>query len=93
MSMSTHAFGIREPDETFQKMLTAYRACQEAGVPVPEEVAKFFDWGTPDPRGLCISLRDKVVKGVDSDRLADIWTIALADLPQGITHIQFENSY
>ena len=41
--------GFKPPDEKWQKMAEAYRACEAAGVRIPPEVEGFFENGAPDP--------------------------------------------
>lgn len=56
MGMSTHVIGFKPPDEKFHKMLAAYRACEEAGVPIPKSVSDFFKGESPDEAGVRVDL-------------------------------------
>ena len=56
MGMSTHIIGFKPLDEKFHKMLAAYRACKEAGVPVPKTVSDFFKDEPPDEAGVSVHL-------------------------------------
>ena len=52
MSMSTHVIGFKPADEKWLKMKAVHDACTSAGLPVPDEVTRFFDWRKPDEAGV-----------------------------------------
>lgn len=56
MGMSTHIAGFVPPDATWKKMREVHDACGAAGIDVPEEVKKFFNYETPDSSGVRIDL-------------------------------------
>lgn len=91
MGLTTHVEGFRPPDETFDKMLAAYRACEAADVAVPDPVDDFFDGSPPDPRGVSVDVNNAVSKGPeDTD---DSHEVDLKKLPAGVTVIRFTNSW
>jgi hypothetical protein len=58
MGATTCVIGFKPPDEKFKKMLEAYRACELAGIKIPDEVRKFFNDEPPDPTGVKVELRN-----------------------------------
>ena len=91
MGMSTHAIGIRPPDERFQKMLEVHRSCRDAGIALPDEVAEFFDDAEPDPKGVHVEITaattphtDEAVEGLDID---------ISTLPPGVKIVRVYNSW
>jgi hypothetical protein len=56
MGMSTSLTGFRPPDDDFKKMLAAYRACEAAGIAVPDKVMAFFNGERPDEAGVAVNL-------------------------------------
>lgn len=60
MGMSTHVVGIVPADEKYKAMLDVYRACEKAGIPIPEEVEAFFEGKKPDLKGILINLTGPV---------------------------------
>lgn len=56
MSMSMHVEGVRPGDEKWRQMKAVYDACEAAGVDIPDEVSKFFDYGSPDEKGVVLEL-------------------------------------
>lgn len=96
MSHSMHIEGFRPPDAKFKKMLTAYNACEAAGVDAPEEVIDFFNGETPDPAGVSIDLAErKFGKAVQEyhAEMQDGYEVNLDELPDDIRVIRFVNSY
>jgi hypothetical protein len=51
MSMSMHCFAVKPSDDNYRRKAEAYRACEAAGISIPDELAKFFDHRRPDPTG------------------------------------------
>lgn len=91
MSMSTHCYGIRPPDEKWKQMKAVYDACIVAGTSIPREVDLFFDGERPDDAGVVVILdrlttehREEMVNGLQLD---------LAKLPSDIKYIRFVNVY
>ncbi len=91
MSVSTHVYGIRPPDDTWRRMKAIWDACQAANIDPPEEVADFFDETSPDPAGVIVAL-DTVAREWRDD-MKDGFEIDLADLPAGVKTLRFVNSY
>jgi hypothetical protein len=89
MGMSTHVMGFRPPNEKWKKMKKIWDSCQEAGVPVPKEVAKFFDDCEPDPAGVEVEIKTHTYR----DESRDGYEVHLAEIPKDVTLIRFFNSY
>lgn len=85
MSMSMHVVGFRLPDERWHKMKTVYDACEAAGIEVPSEVEDFFGGKAPDPKGIEVELEPEEYEGSFAEGLE----IALANVPENVTHIRF----
>lgn len=56
MSTSIHVIGFKPPDKIWENMKKIWFACEEAGVGVPEEVAKYFNYEKPDPFGVEVQI-------------------------------------
>jgi hypothetical protein len=96
MSRSTYVHGFIPPDDRFQKMLGVYRACEKAGVPIPEEVEDFFNGEPPDEAGVKISLTcgstyKNAVKEYNDDDTQG-YEVDLTQLPKDIKILRFLNS-
>jgi hypothetical protein len=97
MSMSTHVVGFAPPDETWLKMKSVWDACEAAGVTVPENVSKFFNYERPDAAGVCIELDHyktphECLKKYRADS-QEGFEIDISKLPPQIKTIRFFNSY
>jgi hypothetical protein len=51
MSMSMHCEAVKPADENYKRKAEAYRACEAAGIGIPDELLKFFDDEPPDATG------------------------------------------
>jgi hypothetical protein len=91
MGMSTHVIGFRPPDEKWRKMKAVWDACADAGTSPPKEVSEFFQWTTPDPRGVEVDLRACSTKFNDDSR--DGIEIDVNKLPKDVTIIRFYNAF
>lgn len=96
MGMSTHIVGFRPPDEQFKNMLSAYKACEAAGIDPPEKVVKFFNHVTPDEAGVEINLQypklHPCVKKWKSED-GDGFEINVTKLPEGLKILRVYNSW
>ncbi len=95
MSMSTGITGYRPKDAEWEKKKSAFQACQDAGIPIPEKLYEFFNGCDPvkeDLHSLEIPIEQAVrqVKGVD---MRNIWEVDITKLPAGVRFIRFINSY
>lgn len=93
MGMSTHVFGVRQPDEKWLSMKRVWDVCTEAGVVLPEEVEKFFNGEPPDQTGITIDLEkyECVANFKTSYQIG--FEVEIAKLPENITHIRFYNAW
>jgi hypothetical protein len=96
MGMSTHVIAFKPPDEKWQKMKRVYDTCTEAGVGVPDEVDKFFNYDRPDTKGVEISegvLTDcGALKEWDENSRSG-FEVDVTKLPKDVTIIRFYNSW
>lgn len=90
--MSTYAVGIVPPDETYERMKNAYRACKIAGVPVPARVADFFGGADPDPAGMRVDL-GAISREWDPGHPESGVEIWIEDLPSEVKAVRFVNSW
>ncbi len=89
MSTSWRAQGIRLPDERWQQMKAVYDACTAAGIDVPDEVMRFFNYEGPDPAGVVIDIPSREWK---SDYYSGT-EVDVADIPDGVRTIRFVISW
>lgn len=93
MGMSTHVIGIRRPDEKWSQMKAVWDACKLAGVEPPDEVANFFEYGTPDPSGIRVELEGKPCVRVFNDDMRQGFEVDIDKLPKNVTFVRFYNSW
>lgn len=97
MSMTTHVYGIIPDNNTYNKMISAFKACKEAGVSIPPEVLRFMNCqqnpDNPEQKGILWSLDgdDSVTKY--SGDMEEGFEVELAKLTDGIKFIRFVNSW
>ncbi len=87
-------------DVKWQKMAAAWRACEDANIPIPAAVAQFFGGEPPDPLGVVASLdgscyRRRDPGGYDSFdiELYDSFDIELSKIPKDVTVLRVNVSY
>lgn len=98
MSMSTDviAFLGRNEDE-WQKMLSVYNACFNAGVAFPKEVNAFFSevldegYDPNDSPGKVIEIKNAVTEF--SSEMQSGFDIDITKLPKGVKIVRVYNSY
>jgi hypothetical protein len=74
-------------------MKAAWDTCRQAGIQPPEEVSKYFEWDTPDERGVEVKLKDAECCSEFRDDYRVGSEINVRKLPADLTHIRFYNSY
>lgn len=89
--MDVYFRGIKAPTEDYRKKLAAYKALEDAGLDIPEELDNFFGGEEPDKDGVAVRI-DGAVKGDLMDGDNEV-IIDLAKLPDGVTHIKVILSY
>lgn len=95
MSMSTHIYGIKPPDEKWKKMKAIWNACLNAGIDVPDEVDDFFGEEEPNELGVVVSkeqLGDAVLPIIPGYAEKG-FIIDISKLPKDIQYIKIENSW
>ena len=97
MSMSAHVTGFKPVDDKFKRMFNAYKACEQAGIDIPDEVNSFFEGEPPDPTGIKIRLSSayKDEDGVSkySAEMQDGYEVNLDELDPDIRIIRFYCAY
>lgn len=91
MGMSTGVEAFKPPNEKWRKMKQVWDTCGELGVPVPEEVYKFFNGYAPDEGGVRVALGDWCRKYNEESR--EGYEIDVTKLPEDVTVIRFVNSW
>ena len=89
MSMSTHVIGFKPPDEKWQQMKKVYDSCEAAGVDIPDDVDKFFNYETPDNNGVEVELKLHEW----SYDCQDGYEVHVSEIPKDVKVIRFYNSY
>ena len=95
MSMSTHVYGIRPPDDNWKKMYAIWKACKSGSVDIPEVVLDFFDSGNPDPKGVVLTL-DRAENGccaAYNDEYSSGFEADLTQIPKDIKILRFARSW
>jgi hypothetical protein len=71
MGVNTHVVAYKLADEKWQAMKAVYDSCLDAGVSIPDQVLKFFNYNRPDSNGVEIIEAELVRCGAivpDDDR-------------------------
>ena len=97
MSMGSNVIGIKTPDEHWQRMRDIWDACQAAGVQVPEEVERFFNYEPPDEKGILVKLafprHPCLREWSNAKKNAQGYEIDLTKLPSDIKTLRFYVSW
>lgn len=98
MSMSMHVKGFRPGDEKWHRMKSVYDACKAAHIPMPAEVNEFFNFETPDEKGVEIELgasygKNDVCCTPYSGNGESGFEIDIAQVPEGVKMIRFYCSW
>lgn len=91
MGMDVYAVGVKAPTEEYKKKVEAYQACEAAGLEIPSELEKYFNFQEPPEEGMEIDIDEAVSGNVMYDD--GVMTIDLSKLPDGLTHIKVIGSY
>lgn len=91
MSMSTHAVGLRPPDDEWRKMKAAWDACKDIGVKPPVEVQEFFEYDEPDDKGVEIDITAAVSRYTGES--VEGYEIDVTKLPKDVKLVRVYNSY
>jgi hypothetical protein len=87
--MSTHVTGYVPADEKWQQMKAVFDACTAAGVPVPDEVSRFFGYTAPDPAGVEVDLPVRPWGNITSSG----YELDVDAIPEHVKIIRFFNSW
>lgn len=79
----------KDKTEKWYKMKTAWDACNEAGIDVPDEVSEYFDHEYPENEtcGESINVSEKCIQEIDNDN-ASGYLIILKELPKDARYIK-----
>lgn len=89
MGMSTHVVGFKPPNDKWKQMRHAYDSCKIAGIDIPEEVNKYFNYEEPDSAGVEVDLKSTEwnighASGIEID---------ISKLDKDVKIIRFYNSW
>ena len=83
MSLSIEIVGFMEPTDDYERKRAAYHACDDAGIPIPDELEAFFQHETPSREGMVVDISGAVV----GRPLYEGAKIYLSKLPEGVVRI------
>ncbi len=94
MSMSMHVLAVKPADDEYKRKAAAYRACDAARVPVPQELVDFFDGAEPDDTGMTQSINGKH-ESCESwvDASSQGFQVNVTKLPPGTRFVRFYCSW
>ncbi len=93
MSMNSHVYGIKPADEKWEWMKKVYDSCVSAGIDPPVEVTKFFNYESPDDKGVIVEIEKTNAVEKYNEEMREGFEVDLKKLPKDITIIRFVNSY
>ena len=93
MGMSTHIIGVVPPDAAWKRMADVWHSCEDAGVPIPKEVTKFFRDEPPDAKGILMDLDGNPCCTDYTAEMCEGVEIDISKLPKDVKIIRFYNSY
>lgn len=83
--MDVFISGVKAPTEEYKKKVAAYRALEDAGLDIPQELVDYFNGEEPDEDGIKV----KIKHAIDGDPNWEGGAIIdLSKLPPGVTHIK-----
>lgn len=89
MSMNICVEGINQPNEKWFKMKTVYESCINAGIQMPHEVLKFFNYNEPNENMIVEDLKENpCCKKLDIENI-DVFEIDISLLPKETSKIRF----
>ena len=89
MGMTSIVYGIKPPNERWKRMKAIWEACDEADIPIPDEVDEYFDCGAPDEKGVIVEIPSEKY----SEEASSGFEIDLDKLPKDVKRIRFLNSW
>lgn len=93
MSMSTHIVGFKPTDEKWRKMRDVYNACRAAGLGIPKDVEKFFEYEGPDESGVKVEIEKSSAVKEWHGNAASGFEVNLNTLDPDIKVIRFWNGW
>lgn len=90
MSISYDVEGLIKPDKNHLSKVNAYQACLDAGVSIPDELYKYFNYEAPDECGLVKDLNDTESVTQDNDESSYWYDVDLSKIDKNIHIIRFK---
>ena len=93
MSVGLSVQAVKEPTEEYAAKVAVWRACEAAGVDIPDEILEYFDHEEPDPTGMTTYLGGECFTNHPCATIfqtEDYYglEIDLSKLPDGVTRIR-----
>lgn len=88
MSVTLCVVGVVPADEDYKKKVAAYRACEAAGVKIPPELDKFFDYESPKDLGLERDLHRHACSKEFRDDYREGYLVDVTQLPPGTRYLR-----
>ena len=85
MSASCFVRGLIEPTEDYKKKYAAFKACEDAGIEIPQQLWEYFNDETPCGDG--ISTKIPYEKRTDDGNVT--YEVDVSKLPPQVTKVQF----
>jgi len=93
MSSEQRVLGLKPADKKWKAMQKAWKACETAGVPVPEEVRSFFNGDIPDPKGVEVNINEAVTEWDEDEHGRRGTDIDISKIPPDVTIIRILVTY
>jgi hypothetical protein len=88
-SPALYVKGFKPPDEKWKEMKQVYDACRKAKIDPPKEVEKFFNYETPDNRGVEVEIKTTEW----GEEMREGFEIKMEDIPKDVKVLRFYASY
>lgn len=89
MDITFSVIGFKQPDEKWKQMKAVHDACKKAGIEVPREIQKFFNYDPPKDNGVKVDLPLEEIKEYSEAG----YLLKVADIPKDVTIIKIYESY
>ena len=97
--MRMYCFAVKSADETYRRKAEAFRACEAAGVSIPDDLAKFFNHEKPDSTGTTQELGSDYAKELHPSctrykaNMEKGFEVDITKLPEGTRFVRFYCAY
>lgn len=85
--------GFVPPDGEYRKMAAVWKSCEDAGVPIPDEVSKYFRHEPPTGIGFEVNLETDRCCSEYKEDMIDGFEIDVDKIPENIKIIRVYMNY